>query len=373
MALAPVVMLLYTRTLSSIILRLFCSARLHRHELGIQLSMAPVILLSTLSCSDPVRADQCFTPGFAAAVTFDAGKNPLSIAVGDFDGDARLDLAVANSDSVSVLLGNGDGTFQTAVKYDAGSYPSSVVAGDLNGDKQPDLAVVNSDGVSVLLGNGDGTFQSAVNFAVGSAPYSLAVGDFNADGKADLAVACAVPAQVSVLVCNGGGNIQAAVHYGTGAYPDFVVMADFDGDALLDLAVSNFNSTNVSVLFGRGDGTFKAAINYDAGPVPYSVGVGDFNGDGQPDLAVANKFSTTVSVILGTCIPAPAELAVVRSNSTVTISWPRPSTGFVLESTTSLSPTNWVPAPEVPRTNNARWEVTAPLNQQERYFRLRKP
>src|SRR5256886_11486970 len=183
MALAPVVMLLYTRTLSSIILRLFCYARLHRHELGIQLSIAPVILLSSLFYSDPVRADQCFTPGFAAAVTFDAGKNPLSIAVGDFDGDTRLDLAVVNADSVSVLLGNGDGTFQTAVNYDAGSYPSSVVAGDLDGDKQPDLVVVNSGGISVLLGNGDGTFQSAVNFAAGLAPYSLARSEERRVGK----------------------------------------------------------------------------------------------------------------------------------------------------------------------------------------------
>src|SRR5467141_2433724 len=115
--------------------------------------MAPVILLSSLFCSDPVRADQCFTPGFAAAVTFDAGKNPLSIAVGDFDGDTRLDLAVANADSVSVLLGNGDGTFQGAVNYDAGS-----------------------------------------------APYSLAIGDFNGDGKADLAIACAFPGNVWVLL-----------------------------------------------------------------------------------------------------------------------------------------------------------------------------
>src|SRR5256885_49261 len=78
--------------------------------------MAPVILLSSLFYSDPVRADQCFTPGFALALSLDAGKNPVSIAVGDFDGDTRLDLAVANADSVSVLLGNGDGTFQTAPK-----------------------------------------------------------------------------------------------------------------------------------------------------------------------------------------------------------------------------------------------------------------
>ena len=112
---------------------------------------------------------------------------------GDFNGDGRPDLAVANygSNDVSVLLGNGDGTFQPQVTYAVGSSPVALVAGDFNGDGRPDLAVANygANDVSVLLGNGDGTFQPQVTYAVGSSPTALVAGDFNGDGRTDLAVA----------------------------------------------------------------------------------------------------------------------------------------------------------------------------------------
>ena len=130
---------------------------------------------------------------------------------------------------------------------------------------------------------------------------------------------------------------------------------------------------SVLVLLGNGDGGFQAAVTYSAGPDPLSVAMADFNGDGKLDLAVADRL-VGVSVLLNTCVSAGINLTIVRSNSaTVTVSWPFPSAGFVLESTTSLSPMNWVPAPEVPTTNNVCLEVTAPLEPQERYFRLHKP
>jgi len=122
----------------------------------------------------------------SAPSAFGAGTNPDSAAVGDFNGDGKMDLAVANegSDNVSILLGNGDGTFQAAVNYGAGTDPDSVAVGDFRGDGKLDLVVANyySNNVSVLLGNGDGTFQAAVNYGV-SAPTSVAVGDFNGDGR----------------------------------------------------------------------------------------------------------------------------------------------------------------------------------------------
>src|SRR5437762_3665716 len=135
-----------------------------------------LILLSHLFHSEPALADGCATPSFAAARTFDAGKGTWSLAVGDFNGDGKPDFAAANkacpncspafSGSLAVLLGNGDGTLRSAVNYDAGTNPVSVAVGDFNRDGKLDLAVVNSGStnLAVLLGNGDGTFQNTVSY-----------------------------------------------------------------------------------------------------------------------------------------------------------------------------------------------------------------
>src|SRR5207302_966492 len=142
----------------------------------------------------------------------------ISVAVGDFNGDGRSDLAVANrgvlvSDpgSISILLGKGDGTFAAAVNYAASANPYSVAVGDFNGDGKSDLAVANVSGdLSILLGNGDGTFAAAVNYATGRSPVSVAVGDFNGDGKSDLAVANSDSDNIAILVGNGNGTFAAA-------------------------------------------------------------------------------------------------------------------------------------------------------------------
>jgi hypothetical protein len=254
---------------------------------------------------------------FQPALNFLAGSGPCSVAVGDFNGDGLLDLAVANSSDyygnrsgVSVLLGNGDGTFQPALNYAAGSEFTAVAVGDFNGDGKQDLAVANSNylytngSVSVLLGQGDGTFQFAGSYAAGYYPHSVAVGDFNNDGIFDLAVANYLTNSVSVLLGKGDGTFQPAVNYPTGPSPSSVAVGDFNGDGKLDLAVANagswpfFSDGSVSVLLGKGDGTFQATVNYAAGTRPSSVAVGDFNGDGFPDLAVANFGSNDVSILL---------------------------------------------------------------------------
>jgi hypothetical protein len=234
------------------------------------------------------------------------------VAVGDFNGDGTLDLAVANDNGVSVLLGNGDGTFQPAVNYAAGVGPSSVAVGDFNGDGTLDLAVANdvSNGtVSVLLGNGDGSFGAATSYAAGSYPRSVAVGDFNRDGIPDLVVA---NGGVSVLLGNGDASFEAPVSYFAGVNSVSVAVADLNGDGILDLAVANAGSYpyypdgSVGVLLGNGDGNFQAAVTYYAGYSPNSVAVGDFNGDGVPDLAVTGYYSTfdyfypSIDVLLGT-------------------------------------------------------------------------
>jgi hypothetical protein len=221
-------------------------------------------------------------PGFVAPLSFDTGRTPESVAVADFNGDAIADLAVADGggNTVSMLLGNGDGTFQPARDFATGASPQSVAAGDFNGDGRPDLAVANNlDGgtVSVLLGNGDGTFQDASPFAAGLFPAAMAVGDFNRDGVPDLAVANSGNpgnfSTVSVLLGNGDGTFQAPQDFAVGNVPVSVAVGEFNGDGIQDLAVAN-GGGNVSVLLGNGDGTFQAARNFDAGAGPVSVAVG---------------------------------------------------------------------------------------------------
>jgi hypothetical protein len=249
----------------------------------------------------------------SATSAFPAGSGPDSAAVGDFNGDGKLDLAVANasSNNISIFLGNGDGSFQAAVNYAVGSFPSSVVVGDFNGDGKLDLATANSadNNVSVLLGNGDGTFQTALTTPfVGTNPGSLAVGDVNNDGKLDLVVGSsgATPGVngVNILLGNGDGSFQPALQNDAGFGVDYsVAVADFNHDGKLDLAVVNVG-TGVSVLLGNGDGTFQPPVSYAAGPVPISLAVGDFDGDGKLDLSVSNIPSgntgpNVVSVLLG--------------------------------------------------------------------------
>ncbi|PYN06158.1 MAG: VCBS repeat-containing protein, partial [Candidatus Rokuibacteriota bacterium] len=238
------------------------------------------------------------------------------IAVGDFNGDGALDLALATnsqSNTVSVLLGKGDGTFQSPLTLGVGSGPYSAAVGDFNGDGKLDLAVSNSytATVSILLGNGDGTFLDTPNFPAGNTmPTSVAVGDFNGDGKQDVAVANTSSwvcdprchwgsGAVSVLLGNGDGTFRAPLTYAAGSYPSAVVVGDLNGDGVPDVAVANYGSHDISVLLGHGDGTFQAAVNLPAGDFPASVAVGDFNRDGKLDLAVGHYSSSDVSVLLG--------------------------------------------------------------------------
>ena len=240
---------------------------------------------------------------FGTATNFGAGEQSTYVTVGLFSHDKFLDLAVVNqrSNDVSILLGNGDGTFGAATNFGVGTNPLSVAVGPFNGDTFLDLAVanVNSNDVSILLGHGDGTFGAATNFGAGTNPRSVAVGLFNGDPFMDLAVANVNSDDVSILLGNGDGTFGTATNFGAGTRPTYVAVDLFNDDKFLDLAVANELSDDVSILLGNGDGTFGAATNFRTGDGPRSVAVGLFNCDPFMDLAAANSNSVTISILLG--------------------------------------------------------------------------
>jgi uncharacterized protein (TIGR03437 family) len=266
----------------------------------------PRIVCVLLAVSAAAWAQFTASPGSP----FTSVSGPGSVAVGDFNGDGRPDLAIANANSnnVTVLLGNGAGGFTAAAgsPFPAGQMPMFVAVGDFNGDGRPDLAIANHDGhVTVLLGNGSGGFTAAAGspFAAGAWPASIAVADFNADGNLDLAIANANSNNVTVLLGNGSGGFTAAPGspFPAGSGPQSVAVGDFNGDGKPDLAIANGTGGNVTVLLGNGAGGFTAAAGspFAAGSGPQSVAVGDFNGDGKPDIAIANGNSNNVTVLLG--------------------------------------------------------------------------
>jgi hypothetical protein len=253
-----------------------------------------------------------------------SGLFPASVVVADVNGDGKLDAIVANenSNTLGVLLGNGDGTFQSAVTYGSGGRsPTSVAVADVNGDGRPDLVVANasavtsaSGSIAVLFGNGDGTFQPAVTYGSGGDfAWSTAVADVNGDGHLDIIVANQNDNTIGVLLGRGDGTFQSAVTYrsGSNSFTWSVVVADVNGDGKPDIVVAdecdNYPTCahgTVGVLLGNGEGTFQAAVVYfSGGSEANSVAVADVNGDGKLDLIVGNNCfscgSSTVSVQLG--------------------------------------------------------------------------
>jgi len=234
---------------------------------------------------------------------FGAGTQAHSVVVADLNGDTKNDLVTANAgaDTMSVLLGNGDGTFQAAVSYATGTEPKSVVLGDINGDTQLDAVTSNqgSNNVSVLLGNGDGTFLPKTDFAACAGAHESTLALLNADANVDIACAGWGAAQAGVLLSNGDGTFQPMTSFAVGTAPHSIVAGLFNADANLDLATANNGSANVSVLLGNGNGTFQAAVNYAAGSGPHSLRSADLDADGDLDLVTANNTSNDASVLLG--------------------------------------------------------------------------
>ena len=227
---------------------------------------------------------------FVAHVDYPVGKYPSSVAIGDFNGDGKPDLAVANSGSgdVSVLLNdNGGGTFAPAANYatDSGFGPDFALAvvriGDLDGDGKADLAVANfgAGNISVLLNRGNGTFAPAVNYAAGTQPSSVAIGDVDGDGRADLVVGDTDGDKIYILLNTGNGTFALPRAYsGISGGVLEVTVGDLDADGKLDVVVANWQSDTVSVLINTGHGTFAAPVPYTTtGLGPVAVAIGDLN------------------------------------------------------------------------------------------------
>jgi hypothetical protein len=245
------------------------------------------------------------------------------LVTGDFNHDGKADLATVNfgPGTLTILLGNGDGTFTLAPTITTPTTgPAGVAVGpvwmavaDFNKDGIPDLAALNGPrfgqgapgSVTILLGNGDGTFTAkGESIAAGNKPLSVTVGDLNGDGIPDLVLPdmnSGAPelGNVTVLLGNGDGTFTpTATTLQVGAVPYSAAIADLDGDGKDDLVVASAGSDDVSVFVGKGDGAFAAPMTPATGTTPNFVVVGDFNGDGIPDLATANNVSNTVTVLL---------------------------------------------------------------------------
>ncbi len=243
---------------------------------------------------------------YAAATSPTTGAGPSSVAIADLNGDGKPDLVVSNGNvgSLTLLYGNGDGTFTPAnATLPTGAGPAAVVTADFNADGKIDVAVVNraSNSVTVLLNNGDGVFTPApLSPQTGANPTCMVTGDFNGDGKLDLAVLNASSSSVTILLGDGDGTFTpSSLSPQTGSNPEAIIVGDFNGDGISDFAVANGGNNNVSILLGNGDGTFSQGPDVPVGSDPQALSSGDFNHDGIPDLAVLNYYDSTVTILLG--------------------------------------------------------------------------
>jgi hypothetical protein len=236
------------------------------------------------------------------------GSAPLNLTGADFNGDGNLDLAVSNvaDNTISILLGNGDGTFQPQTTLSTLAQPFNIAVGDINGDGIPDLVVGNdagSGGLNVFLGNGSGGFTAGTTLSGGGCLLEPTLADINRDGKLDIVVADQCPQSANtifVYLGNGDGTFAAPAGI-TGSPAGWgIVVADFNGDGFLDLAIADYANNSVDVYLGNGDGTFGTVNYVSAGFNVTQLVAADFNGDGKVDLLATSPYSDSgVNILYG--------------------------------------------------------------------------
>ena len=268
---------------------------------------------------------------FQAPVSYSTPPEPVALLLGDFNNDGKLDIAMIESSEacacLSVLLGNGDGTFQEpAIITELPGGPEALAAGQFTSGKNLDIAVtlqhISSSSVQILLGNGDGTFTLGTNYGgLGDSSQSIVAGYFSNNGKIDLAIGELQGRGIDVLRGNGDGTFADPVIYPVAA-PNGIAAADLNGDGNLDFisgTVDLLGGSGVAVLLGNGDGTFQPATVYPAGLFPWAVAVADFNGDGMPDITMVDEGQYHEYVFLNT--------GTVSFSPTTPLSFPRQLVG----------------------------------------------
>jgi hypothetical protein len=312
---------------------------------------------------------------FSAPSAFTTGSGPKSVAVGDLNGDLKPDLVTANSldNTVSVLLGVGNGTFGAKHDFAAGASPNFAAIGDLKADGKADIVAtnLNDNTASLFIGDGSGTFGTPTVLATGTTPYCVAIGELNGDGVPDLVTADNADNRVSVflglasgdfstppatystdlgpayvalahlhagagpdivtanlsgnsvsVLLNSAGQFSSHVEYATGNAPYCVAVADVNGDGTMDLVTANSGSNTVTVLLGAGNGAFGARQDFATGGDPRSVAIADLNGDGKPDLVTANYADGSISLLPGNgngTFGPKVDLAIAQQPSSVAI------------------------------------------------------
>jgi hypothetical protein len=267
--------------------------------------VGPVLYALALTLPACSKADPYVPPDpFYYFASYTVGKNPTTVTTGDFNRDHITDLITTNisSNTLSILHGNGDGTFKDQIQIRVCQEPRSLAINDFNGDQLPDLVLAcsGSDQVSILLGRPSGKFEEGAQYPVHRTPISVASDDLNGDGYADLALALRND-KVKIFLGSGTGEFRPGAQYEYGDTPTSVALKDLNGDGKVELIVTNGGpmSSAVSVWVGNGDGTFRDPRDYKTGKRPLGVSFADFNNDRALDLLVINGERDSFTTFLG--------------------------------------------------------------------------